>query len=111
MAAQAVRAAAWARESVLRHPSLVPLLFAAANLRHAKLRAHNVAVCVLLAAAAELCSDLGGAAWAWGAVAPPAVAAFIIVPLYLLLMRVCGGASAGCPPPSAAPSGWCPQRR
>ena len=75
---------AWVR----RHPELVPLLFCAANLRHpAKLRAHNAAVCLLVAVAAKLISDLGGAAWAWGAVAPPAVVAFVLIPLYLLIMR------------------------
>ena len=81
------------------HPALVPLLFCAANLRHpAKLRAHNAAVCLLVAVAAECVSDMGGAAWAWGAVAPPAAVACLLIPLYLLLMRWCGAPSAASPP-------------
>ena len=96
--------AAWA--GVRRHPALVPLLFCAANLRHpAKLRAHNAAVCLLVAVAAECISDMGGAAWAWGAVAPPAAVGFLLIPLYLLLMRWCCAPSAASPP-SPGPGGW-----
>ena len=91
--------AAQGAAAVARHPSLVPLLFCAANLRHpAKLRAHNAAVCLLVAVAAECVSDMGGAAWAWGAGAPPAVVAFLLIPLFLLLMRWCGAPSAASPP-------------
>ena len=89
----------WGAAAVRRRPALVPLLFCAANLRHpAKMRAHNAVVCLLIAVISELISDLGGSSWAWGAIAPPAVVAFGVIPLYLLLMRWFGAPSAALQP-------------
>ena len=89
------------KESVSKHifswayarPGLVPLAFCAANLaRPAKLRAPNALMALLVAASVQLAFDLGLEGCAWGVVAPPALAAGVCIPLFLLVTHC---ASAG----------------
>lgn len=78
--------AAW----LYRRPALVPLAFCAANLaRPAKLRLLNALMALLVAVAVQLSFNIGLKGCAWGVVAPPAVAAGVCIPIYLLMITYC----------------------
>ena len=88
---------AMARGGLLRHPGVVPLVFAVLNAsRPAKTRAYSTVMALLLMVIVELLAVLGWRGVGWGLVAPPAIVAGICVPLYL--------AALSGPSPCATPS-------